>query len=140
MLAKPLIGIVAALVMVGIIATVASAEIVTGSGIIQTVTWSPNSPPHPINIFSLGETINLNAPGPLQINGYTIGTDGPPYNIIHGHTDQATFDGVSSLYNIKYTGIARITGYNQWTLLFEFPQYPGFSVTLGISGGNLQIP
>ncbi len=136
MLAKRLIGIVAAVAMLSAIATAASAETAIGNGTIQTVTWSPSPPPNPINIFSAGATINLNAPGPLQINGYTVGTDGTPY--ISG--SQATFGGVSSLYNIQYTGIATITGSNQWTLMLQYPQYPGYSAILGISGSLTVVP
>ncbi len=136
MLAKRLIGIVAAVAMLSAIATAASAEAVTGSGTIQTVTWSPSPPPRAITIPT-GGTISLNAPGPLQINGYTVGTDGTPYNIASGY--QVRFDGVSSLYNIQYTGTATITGSNQWTLMLQYPQYPGYSATLGISG-SLTVP
>ncbi len=138
MLAKRLIGIVAAVAMLSAIATAASAETVTGSGTIQTVTWSPSPPPGAITIPS-GATVSLTAPGYLQINGYTIGTAGTP-TIITPQIE-ATFNGVltGSTYTTPYTGTAIVTGLNQWNLILQPELYPGYSVTLGISG-SLTVP
>ncbi len=136
MLAKRLIGIVAAVAMLSAMATAASAETVTGSGTIQTVTWSPSPPPGAITIPS-GGTISLVAPGSLVIsyNGIPVisGTAGAP-TIKSSNPLDSTFSGVLTSYNIPYNGEAKVTGDYQWSLTLQPELYPGYSVTLGISG------
>ncbi len=134
MLSRKLIRLVLGIAMLGIIATgAASASTVVGSGTIASVTWSPSPPPNPINIGYPGNTINLNAPGLLQINGYTVGKDGLP--TIKTPTE-ATFLGMlQPPLDIQYNGDARvIAAGTQWQLTLSFPAYSGYSATLGING------
>ncbi len=136
MLARRLMEIVAVVAMLSAIVTAASAETVTGSGTIQTITWSPNPPLGAITIPT-GGTISLFAQGPLVIsyNGIPVisGTAGIP-TIISPYPLDSTFSGVLTSYNIPYTGEAKVTEDHQWNLILQPELYPGYSVTLGISG------
>jgi hypothetical protein len=150
MLRKKLVGVLVAIAMLGtMVASAASSTstpTVVGNGTITKVVWQPSP------IMSIpsgtGATINLSAPGKLQIlyNGtpIVVGKDGNPYNITPGV--QASFNGTflsPTPIIIPYKGVATVVTpppvINQWTLFLTFPTYPGQSVTLYIDG-PLSIP